>query len=89
MGKVKEDVDLVILKEMHDRINPGPSFRYGDLNASDCDYYKRQMDKLDIGEIVTIKLVDSSGLNTNFMSLNKESIHELRLFLNAIEEKLK
>lgn len=49
-------------------------------------YYKNQIDKLNLGQLITIKLSDEDGSGTNYMSVNHESIPEIRIMLYKIEK---
>lgn len=49
-------------------------------------YYKRQISKLNLKQIITIKLSDEDGSATNYMSVNHESIPAIRDMLDQVEK---
>lgn len=50
------------------------------------NYYKEQLDKLEINDYNTIKIYDGNGNSTKFLTLNLESIKELKKYLDKLEK---
>jgi hypothetical protein len=52
------------------------------------DYYKGQLDLIDKGVPCQIVLSDDNNNKTKYLTLNKDSIKELIIFLQELDKKL-
>lgn len=62
--------------------------KLSEINETEFQYYKSQFSKINTNEEVLIKLYTEEKV-TNVLTLNLESIKELKKLINKIEKKLK
>jgi hypothetical protein len=72
---------------VNNQLNIGIMENKVELNKQDMEYYKSNIDKLDLSGLLSLCIIDDKGNKTKWMSLNRESVYVLIGLLERLEVK--